>query len=111
MPWSYELGYLALLYQIGLVGLLAYAAAVLWVFRRCIESVRVGGEYSRLMIAMLVGLSSALLAHGVDPYLDRFDGMWMFFLPLGALNFWLLAGKAKAPGIGRVIVQRPAEIR
>lgn len=87
MPWAYELSYLALLYQIGMVGVLAYAAGVVWIFRRGIGLIREGGKTGRMMIHMLVGLSGALLCHATNPYMDRWDSMWMIFLPLAVINF------------------------
>jgi len=110
-PWSYELGYLALLFQIGLVGLVAYAAGVAWIFRRGIKLIRDGGPCGQMMIPMLAGLTGVLLCHAVDPYLDRFDCMWMLFLPLAVINYGFsrtspeavqsspLAGTLRAPRI------------
>lgn len=86
-PWNYELGYLSLLFQIGLIGFVAYAAAVAWIFKQGIRVIREGGPWGRTMIPMLVGLTGVLLCHAVDPYLDRFDSMWMLFLPLAVINY------------------------
>jgi hypothetical protein len=86
MPWSYELGYLALLFQIGLIGVAAYAAGTIWVFRQGTALIREGNESAQMMVPMLVGFCSALIAHATNPYLDRVDGMWMFFLPLALIN-------------------------
>jgi hypothetical protein len=88
-PWAYELCYMALLFQTGVVGLAAYVAAIAWLFRRGLRVIREGGELGRLMIAMLVGLSGALVAHGTNPYIGRFDGVGMIFLPLAVINYRL----------------------
>jgi O-antigen ligase len=88
-PWAYELGYVALLFQTGIVGVAAYAAGVLWVFFCAVKIIKGGGELGQMMIPMLVGFCSALIAHATNPYLDRFDGMWMFFLPIAVISHLL----------------------
>jgi hypothetical protein len=89
MPWSYELYYLSLLYQTGIVGFTAYAAGVAWIFWKGITIIREGGELGRLMIPMLVGCAGFLIATATNPYLDRFDGLWVLFLPLAIVNYRL----------------------
>lgn len=97
-PWNFELGYMALLYQIGVVGVMALAAGVLWIYWKGVQVIRAGGPPSGLMIASLVGMSSMLIAHATNPYLARFDGMWAIFFPLGVINWWLCNGKSN-PGM------------
>jgi hypothetical protein len=85
-PWSFELGYMALLYQIGLVGVAALAAGVLWIYWMGVRVIRTGGDLSGIMIACLSGMSAMLFAHATNPYLARFDGMWALFFPLAVVN-------------------------
>jgi len=89
-PWNYELYYLALLYQTGLVGFTAYAAGIFWIYWMGVRVIRAGGYLSALMVACLVGLSSILIASATNPYLARYDAMWAIFLPLALINFWLM---------------------
>lgn len=89
-PWNYELYYLALLYQTGLLGFTAYAAGIFWIYWMGVRVIRAGGYLSALMVACLVGMSSLLVATATNPYLARFDGIWTIFLPLALINFWLL---------------------
>lgn len=90
-PWAYELSYLMLLYQTGLAGFAAYTAGVLWIFVSGLRIVREGGPLGRMMIPMLVGCSGLLIANATNPYLGKFDGMWMLFLPLAVVNYRLSA--------------------
>ena len=60
--------HLALLYQTGLVGFLAYAAAIAWIFGHGIRIIREGGRPAQIMIPMLVGLCGLLIANGTNPY-------------------------------------------
>jgi O-antigen ligase len=89
MPWSYELSYVALLYQTGLVGFLAYAAAIAWTFWRGIRVIGEGGHLAQIMIPLLVGLCGLLIANGTNPYLGCFDEMWTLFLPLAVIHYRL----------------------
>jgi len=86
MPWAYELYFLSLLFQTGLVGFLFYTAGILWILRRGIQTIRKGGLAAQLMIPALVGLLSYLIAAATNPYLARFDGIWVIFLPLALIN-------------------------
>jgi O-antigen ligase len=90
MPWAYELTYLALLFQTGIVGFAAYSAGVLWIICRSIDIIRDGGSLGRIMLPMLVGFCGLLIANATNPYLLKFDGMWMLFLPLAVVNCGLL---------------------
>jgi len=96
-PWLYELYYLALLYQTGLVGFTAYAAGIFWIYWMGVRVIRAGGRLSALMVACLVGMSSILIANTTNPYLAGLDGMWAIFFPLVLINFWLLRHPAPRP--------------
>ena len=89
-PWIFELGYMALLYQVGLVGVAAFAGGILWIYLTGLRVIRSGGYLAALMVASLVGMSSTLIAHATNPYLVRFDGMWAIFLPVSLINYWLV---------------------
>jgi len=90
MPWAYELSYLALLFQAGVVGLLTYATGITWIYWMGIRIIREGSILGRMMLPILVGLSSFLIANATNPYLGKFDGIWPIFLPLAIINYWLV---------------------
>lgn len=89
-PWNYELYYMALLFQTGLAGFAAYGCGILWIFWKGVQLIRSGSQLSATMIANLVGLISILIASATNPYLARYDAMWVIFLPLAVVNFWLV---------------------
>lgn len=92
LPWArYELSYADLLFQTGMVGVTAYSAGILWMFWRGIKIIREGGGMGRELIPLLVGCSTFLIANATNPYLARFDGLWVLFLPLAFINFRLSA--------------------
>jgi hypothetical protein len=89
-PWSYELFYMALLYQVGLVGFLAYTSSILWIYWMGIKVIRYGGIMRQIMFPTLIGMTCHLIASATNPYLPRFDGLWVIFLPVAIINFFLL---------------------
>ena len=91
MPWAYELYYVALLFQVGIIGCVLYAAAVLWIYWKGAKIISEGGELGRLMFASLAGMTGVLIASATNPYLARFDGLWVIFIPLSIINSWLLS--------------------
>lgn len=90
MPWAYELFYVALLYQVGLVGFLVYTAGIVWIYHMAIKIIKQGGYHGQMMIPLLVGMSCFLVTTATNPYLVRFDGIWVIFLPIAVINSWLL---------------------
>lgn len=88
MAWAYELSYVALLFQTGLLGFIAYSAAVMWIFYKGIHIVRQQPEAAQLVLPLLVGLAGFLLVNGTNPYLSKFDYLWTIFLPVAAINVY-----------------------
>ncbi len=89
-PWSYELYYVAIIYQVGFAGFAAYASGILWVYILSIRIIK--SDHRPTLAALMVGLTSLLIATATNPYLDRFDGIWAIFLPLSFINYEVLRG-------------------
>jgi O-antigen ligase len=89
-PWSYELYYVALLYQTGLFGFLIYSAGVLWIFRLGFRIIRGGKALGLHMVPVLSGMTCFLMATATNPYLAKFDCLWVIFVPVALINYWLL---------------------
>lgn len=94
-PWSYELYYVALLYQVGIVGFFIYSAGIIWIFSKGLKILKRDFSYAQIMLPVLVGMSCYLIANATNPYLVRFDGIWVVFLPLAIINSWLLKNRNK----------------
>jgi len=86
IPGAYELTFVALLFQRGLLGFtiyilqLGYIVFYLFYF---------GLKYSQIrffLFSMLTGFICFLIAHATNPYLEAFDHLWILFLPLYAIN-------------------------
>lgn len=98
-PWAYELSYLALLFHTGLLGTLVYASCAAWVYWQGLKVARHSSTYGGLIIPILVGTTCFLIGNATNPYLEKFDFMWVVFLPLAIINRHLLESNS---GGGRV---------
>jgi len=86
MQWAYELSYLALLFQVGIIGFLVYLISIIWMIIKLIQKLKKNQEYSIIILPILVGLICFLIANATNPYLLKFDYLWVIFLPLAYLN-------------------------
>ena len=89
-PWAYELSYVALLYHAGVVGLAAYALGVGWIGFMSYRIARRGWPHAPSMVATLVGSTSFLIANATNPYLEKYDYIWVIFLPVAFINCYLV---------------------
>jgi O-antigen ligase len=85
-PWAYELSYVALLFQVGLLGFIIYSSAVLWIFYAGLKIVRLRPDAAQIILPLLAGLAGLLLVNITNPYLFKFDYLWTIFLPVAAIN-------------------------
>lgn len=84
-PWAYELFYLAFLFQYGSIGGLIYLSGVAYILvslilklnLRCLTSLE-----KIIILCVISGVISFLIANGSNPYLAKFDYMWVIFFPL-----------------------------
>ncbi len=98
MPWAYELTYLAFLYHTGIIGFVLHAVGIGWIYTWGIRIVREGTAISPLMVSVLTGMTTFLIANATNPYLERYDYLWVIFLPLAFVNLALLARERPARG-------------
>ncbi|BHH85107.1 hypothetical protein [Desulforhopalus sp. 52FAK] len=85
-PWAYELSYLALLMNVGLVGFLVYSIAVFWVVLKGIRLSRKNIEFAKLFLPLNTALCAFLIINATNPYLGKFDYLWIIFLPVALIN-------------------------
>lgn len=88
-PWAYELSYLALLMNVGLVGFLIYSIAILWVVLKGVELSRKNAEFAKLFLPLIAALCAFLIMNATNPYLGKFDYLWVIFLPVALINAYL----------------------
>jgi hypothetical protein len=100
-PWAYELSYVALLFHTGVVGAICYFLSVVWIYWKGIKIISSNGEISVYLLSVLTGTTSFLIANGTNPYLTKYDYMWVIFLPMAFINFYLLNYKTSTK-LGRM---------
>jgi hypothetical protein len=93
MPWAYELSYVALLFQTGLVGFFLYASGIIWIFWMGVRMIRSGDPLGRQILPILTGTCCFLIGNATNPYLAKYDYIWVIFLPLAFINYWLVHNK------------------
>lgn len=91
-PWAYELTYIALLFQVGILGFCIYLLAVLWYLLKSILIVKADMSSAFLILPPLAGSISFLIASATNPYLLKFDYLWTIFFPVLILNYYLVHG-------------------
>jgi len=91
MPWAYELSYLALLFHTGILGFTLYASGIVWIYFQGIAAARSSPFMKALLVPVLTGTTCFLIANGTNPYLAKFDYIWVIFLPVAIINYWLLS--------------------
>jgi O-antigen ligase/polysaccharide polymerase Wzy-like membrane protein len=89
-PWAYELYYLALLFQTGIIGFILYFSGIVWIYKTGIKIIRSDIDCANILLPMLVGMTCFLIASATNPYLPTFEGIWTIFFPIAVINSWLL---------------------
>ena len=92
-PWAFELSYLALLYNVGVIGMAMFIGFILALIQKSIIVARISKPYSPIIVATLVGTISFLIANATNPYLYAYDHMWALFAPLAIINVYYITQK------------------
>lgn len=80
-PWIFEQTFEWTLFQFGALGFTILFIWVAWIATRLAAAAAHGD--AALYAPVLAGLVGAVISSSVNPYLTRFDGMWMIFIPFG----------------------------
>lgn len=81
MLWAYELSYVAMVFHYGVVGGIIYLAIALILIYNMINMVRTNGR-DTVYFPFLMGMISFLFANATNPYLGKFDYIWVILLPM-----------------------------
>jgi hypothetical protein len=94
-PWSYELSYVALLFHIGIIGILFYFLLTFWIIFNGIKLSK--NNYERkYILPYLIGMICFLIGNASNPYLMKFDYLWVIFIPVMYINsYYLSKGQQK----------------
>ena len=90
-PWTYELSYVALLYHTGFIGFFIYSAGILWVYIQSYFVLRHDEKLGMYLGPVLIGTTCFLIGNASNPYLEKYDYLWVVFLPIAIVNIRLLS--------------------
>lgn len=93
MTWAYELSYVAKLYHRGIIGFSVYIGQIIWIIIMSIKIMKFDNELRFYIYPVIVGTVSFLIANATNPYLGKYDYLWVLFLPLAIINTWLIQKK------------------
>ena len=85
-PWEYELVYNYLLSSVGIVGFVIYSYGICWLYVKSFKLSRINLVYCEILIPQLMGLFAFLIINATNPYLLKFDFLWILFLPIVSIN-------------------------
>lgn len=81
---AYELSYVALLFQSGLIGVFLYISLYAWMIIKLIKIY--DKTEDSFFISFAVASINIFIANFSNPYIDSFDGLWFIFLGLSLIN-------------------------
>lgn len=95
-PWNYELSYIALLFQTGIIGVIIYTFSICWIVFKSMQLSKKCEYNAVLLLPFICILICFLLANATNPYLAKFDYLWVIFLPIGIMNAIILMERKNA---------------
>lgn len=91
IPGMYELSYVAMLFQRGLLGTLVWLIFVISIFKKEIRFIK--SKNLDIVLPYLCGFITLIVMNGTNPYIGSFEFDWMLYINLMVIN--LLGKKAK----------------
>lgn len=80
LPGNYELSYVALLFERGLLGVSLYCILYIVLIYNAIIAINIVDE--KRMISLIVSINLFMIANATNPYLNAFDYIWFMFILL-----------------------------
>lgn len=88
-PWAYELSYVAFMFHYGIFGFLIYLLGIVYILvsllKICKDKI-VSRDIKVFIVSFLTGFVAFLVANSTNPYLAKFDYMWVIFIPVMIIN-------------------------
>lgn len=87
-PWAYELSYIANIFHYGFVGFSFYLLGVLFIIVSLISAISIKRKPC-FELYYFGGFIGFMIANATNPYLMKFDYMWVIFIPVAMMSKWL----------------------
>ena len=84
--FSYEIQYLQYLAGFGIIGFSVYGLYIFWIVYKCINLSIRDANFSYRLMPIISGLITFLVTNSTNPYLLKFDFLWVIFIPIGYIN-------------------------
>ena len=81
MPWSYELTYVYMLFSTGIMGVIFYTTWFGWGLIRLRHALALRKDLVQYITPIVTGIFAFLIAAASNPYIGKFDYLWIVFLP------------------------------
>jgi len=113
IPWSLELQYHLLLFNVGLVGVMIAIGAVIVGLAYLRKAVVARPDLTPIMVSASTGAVAMLIANATNPYLVAPGHQWALFLPIAVacvairMNPWFDTSDLSNNGGGRVVPGTP----
>lgn len=85
-PWAYELTYILLLFQKGLVGFIVFFTYIIWLYLKLIYMIQHKKLERSYGVAYMLGMLAILISNGMNPTLGKAGLIWIIYLPLVFFN-------------------------
>jgi hypothetical protein len=92
-PWAYELSYVAYFFHTGILGSFIFFGQLGWIYFMSFKIIKSESVLKFYIFPVIVGTTCFLIANATNPYLAKYDFMWVLFLPLAIINIWLITGR------------------
>jgi hypothetical protein len=88
-PWAYELSYVAFIFHYGILGFMVYCTGIVYILISLLKICKdkmVSKDIKVFIASFLTGFVAFLVANATNPYLGKFDYMWVVFIPVMIIN-------------------------
>lgn len=86
IPGAYELTYVAILFERGIVGFTLYMGLLLFMNIKSLKVLKRYAASRKYLLPMIVAVDMMLVANATNAYTQAFDYLWMLFIVFPLLN-------------------------
>jgi len=85
-PWTYELTYMLMLYNTGILGSTLYIICCGIIYLCLIRFIKNGLHDNAITSSLLNAFTCFIIANSTNPYFGTYDYMWMLYFPMAYIN-------------------------
>lgn len=85
-PWTYELTYVLMLYNTGILGSTLYIVCIAIIYRSFFKYLKNDSNDNAITYSLFIGLTCYIISNSTNPYFGSYDFMWPLYLPIAYIN-------------------------